>query len=70
MQPDKLPDPEVIQSAWRKAVRQLTEAPAGSPESDRLAARVYDLATDYRAAVEARVKLDRMSRREVPTEGA
>ena len=70
MQPDELPDPEAIQSAWRKAVRQLMEAPAGSPESDRLAARVYDLATDYRAAIEARVKQDRTSRRQFPTEGA
>jgi hypothetical protein len=36
---------------WREALRQLAESAPGSPENDRLAARVHDLAEVYRTAV-------------------
>jgi hypothetical protein len=56
MQPDEPDGPEAIQRAWRKAVRQLAESTPGSPENDRLAARVRDLAAEYRASIEAQTK--------------
>ena len=56
---DELHSPEAIQAAWQKAVRQLTDAAEGSPESDRLAARVRDLAAEYRAAIETRYRESR-----------
>jgi hypothetical protein len=49
---DEPSGPEAIQASWRKALRQFAESAPGSPENDRLAARVHDLAEEYRAAVE------------------
>lgn len=43
---------EAIQTQWREALRQLAEAAPGSPDADRLAQRVQDLARDYRAAAD------------------
>lgn len=40
-----------IQASWREALRQFAESAPGSPENDRLAARVHDLAEEYRIAV-------------------
>jgi hypothetical protein len=49
---DQPPNPSAIQASWLKALRQLGESAPGSPDADRLAARVHDLADEYRLAVE------------------
>lgn len=49
---DQPPNPAAIQASWREAVRHLAESAPGSPDADRLAARVHDLAQAYRVAVE------------------
>jgi hypothetical protein len=49
---DQPPNPAAIQASWREAVRQLAESAPGSPDADRLAARVHDLAQEYRDALE------------------
>jgi len=41
-----------IQASWREALRQLAESAPGSPDADRLAARVHDLAQEYRNALD------------------
>jgi hypothetical protein len=51
--------PAEISARWQKALRQLNDAAPGSPESDRLAAQVRDLADEYRAAV---ARLDEKAR--------
>ncbi len=47
--------PDTILAWWREAQRQLDEAAPGSPDHDRLTARVEDLSEAYRQAVEVRV---------------
>jgi len=46
-------DPAATLERLRKAQRQLAEAAPGSPDHDRLWARVDDLAKEYRAAIDA-----------------
>jgi hypothetical protein len=48
---DQSPSPAAIQASWLEALRQLAAAAPGSPDADRLAARVHDLADEYRMAV-------------------
>ena len=48
---DQAPSPAAIQASWLEALRQLAEAAPGSPDADRLAERVHDLADEYRMAV-------------------
>ncbi len=48
--------PSTILAQWRAAQRQLDEAAPGSPDHDRLAARVDDLAEAYRQAVDVRLE--------------
>ncbi len=52
MSSDQPLSPAAIQASWREALRQLAESAPGSPDADRLAARVHDLAAAYRIAVE------------------
>jgi hypothetical protein len=49
---DQPATPAAIQASWLEALRQLAESAPGSPDADRLAARVHDLANEYRTAVE------------------
>lgn len=46
--------PTAILARWRRAQRQLEDSAPGSPDNDRLAARVRDLAAEYQAAIAAR----------------
>jgi len=46
--------PAAISARWREAQRQLAKSKPGSPDSDRLAARVRDLAKEYSVAIKAR----------------
>jgi hypothetical protein len=63
---DEPSSPEAIQASWRKALRQFAESAPGSPENDRLAARVHDLAEEYRSAVERIAEEGRMRGRRPP----
>jgi hypothetical protein len=49
---DEPSSPLAIQASWREALRQFAESAPGSPDNDRLAARVHDLAEEYRIAVD------------------
>ncbi len=46
--------PAAVLVRWRVAQRQLAESAPGSPDNDRLAARVRDLADEYLAAIKLR----------------
>jgi hypothetical protein len=63
---DEPPSLEAIQASWREALRQFAESAPGSPENDRLAARVHDLAEEYRTAVERITEEGRMRGRRPP----
>jgi hypothetical protein len=49
---DQPATPAAIQASWLEALRQLAESAPGSPDADRLAARVHDLAQEYRNALD------------------
>jgi len=63
---DEPSSPGTIQTSWREALRQLAESAPGSPDADRLAARVHDLAREYRIAVERTRDADKARGRRPP----
>lgn len=55
-------DPVAILSRLRTAQRQLDESARGSPDNDRLAARVRDLEAELAAAIRVQRDSDRSPR--------